>query len=54
MIKTWAYYDEMESDLSDYAIIVKNIPSGTRIRAKLQDFITNETVDEDKKPFEIH
>jgi hypothetical protein len=26
IIKTWAYYDEMESDLSDYAVIIKNIP----------------------------
>jgi hypothetical protein len=28
IIKTWEYYDEMESDLSDYAVIVKNIPNG--------------------------
>jgi hypothetical protein len=42
IIKTWAYYDEMESDLSDYAVIVKNMPAGTtQVRQRLTDLIKN-------------
>jgi hypothetical protein len=55
IIKTWAYYDEMESDLSDYAVIIKNIPDGmTNIKERLSNFIEKEIVDESGKPFEIH
>lgn len=43
----------MESDLSDYTVIIKNIPHGTGVRGKLEDFVRGE-VDENKKPFEIH
>lgn len=46
IIKTWEYYDEMESDLSDYAVIVKNIPEGlTNVRQRLSNFITKEIAD---------
>lgn len=46
IIKTWAYYDEMESDLSDYAVIVKNIPHGmTNIRERLTNLIGKEVTD---------
>lgn len=45
IIKTWAYYDERESDLSDYTVIIKNIPAGLGVRGKLEEFITKETVD---------
>lgn len=45
IIKTWAYYDERESDLSDYTVIIKNIPVGVGVRGKLEEFITKETVD---------
>ena len=42
IIKTWAYYDEMESDLSDYAVIAKNMPAGTtQVRQRLTDLIKN-------------
>ena len=51
IIKTWAYYDERESDLSDYTVIIKNIPAGLGIRGKLESFITNETVDEKNNRF---
>lgn len=54
IIKTWAYYDEMESDLSDYSVIVKNIPHGVGVRRRLEDFIKNETADAENRPFEIH
>lgn len=41
ILKTWKYYDERESDLSDYAIIVKNIPEKTTgVRQRLTDLIT--------------
>jgi hypothetical protein len=40
IIKTWEYYDEMESDLSDYAVMVKNIPDGvTEVRQRISQFI---------------
>lgn len=61
IIKTWAYYDEMESDLSDYAVIVKNIPDElTGVKQRLTNFITNDIRfyqnDQDQvgAPFEIH
>lgn len=61
IIKTWAYYDEMESDLSDYAVIVKNIPDGTtHVKERLANFITKDVRyfenENDKvgSPFEIH
>ena len=54
IIKTWAYYDEMESDMSDYAVVVKNIPEGMRgINNKLATFLTKDIRAEDGKPFEI-
>lgn len=52
IIKTWEYYDEMESDLSDYAVIVKNIPEGTtNVRQRLTNFIGKEIADENGKPY---
>jgi hypothetical protein len=54
IIKTWAYYDEMESDMSDYAVMVKNIPEGMRgINKKLTTFLTKDIKAEDGKPYEI-
>lgn len=53
--KTWEYYDEMESDLSDYAVIVKNIPEKvTGIKQRFEDFFSQEIKDEESKPYEIH
>jgi hypothetical protein len=61
IIKTWAYYDEMESDLSDYAVIVKNIPDGTTgVKERLANFITKDIRfykdehDRTGSPFEIN
>lgn len=45
----------MESDLSDYAVIVKNIPEKiTGIKQRFEDFFSQEIKDEENKPFEIH
>jgi hypothetical protein len=53
--KTWEYYDEMESDLSDYAVMVKNIPEGmSGIRERLKNFLTRDIKDEEGKPYEIY
>jgi len=53
--KTWEYYDEMESDLSDYAVMVKNIPKGmSGIRERLKNFLTRDIKDEEGKPYEIY
>lgn len=42
IIKTWEYYDEMESDLSDYAVLVKRIPPGlSGIKGRMNQFIGN-------------
>lgn len=42
----------MESDLSDYAVIVKNIPDKmTNVRARLVNFIGKEIADEQGKPY---
>jgi len=40
--KAWEYYDEMESDPSDYAVLVKNIPPGINgVKGRFNNFFKN-------------
>jgi len=53
-MKTWEYYDEMASDLSDYAVLVKRLPPGiTGVKGRLIDLIKAQPC-ADGKPFKIH
>lgn len=40
-MKLEAYYDERSTTLTDYSIIIKNIPKQKKLQAKLREFFRN-------------
>jgi hypothetical protein len=41
IMKLEAYYDERSTTLTDYSIIIKNIPKQKKLQAKLHEFFRN-------------
>lgn len=48
--KTFAYYDERRTTLSDYSLLVQNLPLVAGIQAKVREFFNKKF----KRPHKIH